>query len=229
MKLRNILWMGFILGYLEIKITMLNSILEEDLIKFLKNNIESYDDQIYGKTYRASVTLTDETYLPCVIFRASKPKIDLAIKRFKDEQGGNSIFKNKSTGFGYREIVKTFITGGNNLNLYDIATVQKTNYAIPLSVLKKINGETAMSWTAFVIKFKNGQKASFGTSWNWEFFSKPDGVDFDDIEEIINDAYLDKNREIISHKSIQNYNQMRDLLDKIYREKPFFKCYLDNL
>lgn len=206
---------------------MLNSILEEDLIKFLKNNVESYDDQIYGKTYRASVTLTDGTFLPCVIFRNSKPKIDLAIKRFKDEQGGNSIFKNK--GFGYREIVKTFITKGNNLNLYDIATVEKSNYAIPLSTVKKINGETAMSWTAFVIKFSNGKKVSFGTSWNWEFFSKPDGVDFDDIEEIISGSYLDKNGEIIFHKSIQNYTEMKDLLDVIYREKPFFECYLDNL
>ncbi len=208
---------------------MLNSIREEDLIKFLKNNIESYDDQIYGKTYRASVTLTDGTYLPCVIFRNSKSKIDLAIKRFKDEQGGNSIFKFKSEGFGYREIVKTFITSGNNLNLYHIAKVEKSSFVIPLSAVKKIDGETAMSWTAFVIKFKNGQKASFGTSWNWEFFSRPDAVNFDDIEEIISGAYLNKNGEVIFHKSIQNYNQMKDLLDDIYREKPFFECYLDNL
>ncbi|GGG57243.1 hypothetical protein [Epilithonimonas arachidiradicis] len=208
---------------------MLNSILEEDLIKFLKNNIEPYDDQIYGKTYRASVTLTDETYLPCVIFRNSKPKIDLAIKRFKDEQGGNSIFKNKSKGSGYREIVKNFIISGNNLNFHHIANIEKSSFAIPLSIVRKIDGETAMSWTAFVIKFKNGQKASFGTSWNWEFFSKPDGFDFDDIEEIISGAYLDKNGEIIFHKSIQNYNEMKDLLDVTYREKPFFECYLDNL
>lgn len=208
---------------------MSNSIREEDLIKFLKNNIDSYDDQIYGKTYRASVTLTDGTYLPCVIFRNSKPKIDLAIKRFKDEQGGNSIFKIKSKEFGYREIVKKFITCGNNLNLYHIANVEKSSFVIPLSEVRKIDGETAMSWTAFVIKFKNGQKASFGTSWNWEFFSKPDGVDFDNIEEIISGAYLDKNGEVIFHKSIQNYSQMKDLLDEIYREKPFFECYLDNL
>src|ERR1700761_2556882 len=96
----------------------------ETLLKFLKENIEPISDNIYGAGYRASVYLTDGTYLPCIVFRSSSGLVNLALKRFKEEQSGKSIFS-KSSGLGYAEIVKTFVTKGNCLNDYDIERIEK--------------------------------------------------------------------------------------------------------
>ena len=86
----------------------MNPLPDKDIIKFLKDNIQPLDDNAYGLGYRASVTLKDSTFLPCVIFRNPATLINLAIRRFKEEQSGKSIFA-KSSGLGYREIVKTFV------------------------------------------------------------------------------------------------------------------------
>ena len=197
------------------------------LIRFLKDNIEPIEDNIYGVAYRASATLTDGTYLPCVTFRNPNPTVNQAVKRFKEEQTGKSIFS-KSSGLGYREIVKTFVTHGNCLNHYDIATVDKSRFAFPLSIQKKIQGETAMSWTAFVAKFKDGRQLSFGTTWNWEYFDLPNDYDSNDIVEIINHSYLSKSGEIVKHGQIDRQINW-DQLQTIYNDKPFFDCYVDNL
>ena len=60
----------------------------ENIIKFLKNNIEPIENNIYGLGYRASAYLTDGTFLPCVIFRNPDNYVNLALKRFKEEQKG---------------------------------------------------------------------------------------------------------------------------------------------
>ncbi len=201
---------------------------EEEIIKFLKNNIEALEDNAYGLGYRASATLKDGTFLPCVIFRNPDTLINLAIRRFKEEQSGKSIFA-KSSGLDYREIVKTFVARGNCLNHYDIAIVDKSRFAFPLAIQKQIKGETSMSWTAFVAKFKDGRQLSFGTSWNWEFFDLPDNYEADDALEIINHSYLLKTGEVFGHRSSLDRVTRRDEMEKIYSDRPFFECYLDNL
>lgn len=201
---------------------------EEEIIFFLKNNIEPINDEFYGSGYRASVTLKDGTFLPCVIFRNPNKNIDLAIRRFKEEQNGKSIFGNKTKGFGYREIVKSFVTKGNSINSYDITKINKSRFAIPFEDLKKINGETAMSWTAFVIEFNDGQKLSFGTNWSNEFFDIPEDFDFSNISKIYSGYYLTKENELIGHKSLKDLQEM-DKFQKINRERIFFECYVENL
>jgi hypothetical protein len=129
---------------------------EKDIINFLKENIEPLQDTAFGLGYRASATLKDGTYLPCVIFRNPETLINLAIRRFNEAQSGKSIFA-KSSGYGYREIVKSFVSDGNCVNPYDIAKVDKSRFALPLRVQKQIQGETSMSWTAFMAKFKDGR------------------------------------------------------------------------
>ncbi len=205
----------------------MNSLPDSNIIKFLKDNIEPLDDNSYGLGYRASATLKDGTFLPCVIFRNPKATIDLAIRRFKEEQTGNSIFS-KSSGLGYREIVKTFVTNGNCVNHYDIAKVDKSRFAFPLSIQKLIKGETSMGWTAFVAKFKDCRHLSFGTTWNWEFFDLPDDYAANEIVEIINDSYVLKTGEIIGHRS-SNIHTNRDEFEKIYSDRQFFECYVDHL
>jgi hypothetical protein len=206
----------------------MNSLPDEDIIKFLKDNIQPLDDNAYGLGYRASATLKDGTLLPCVIFRNPATLIDLAIRRFKEEQSGKSIFS-KSSGLGYREIVKTFVASGNCVNHYDIAKVDKSRFAFPLDVQKQIKGETSMSWTAFVAKFKDGRHLSFGTTWNWEFFDLPDDFNAENIVEIINHSYLLKTGQIVGHRSSFDRVTRKDEMEKIYSDRQFFECYVDNL
>jgi hypothetical protein len=200
---------------------------QEEIIQFLKNNIEPLENSFYGNGYRASVYLNDGTFLPCVTFRNSNPIVDLAVRRFKEESSGKSIFK-KSSGLGYRDIVKTFVASGNCINHYDISKITDSKFAFPVNIQKEIRGETAMSWTAFVAKFNDGRLLSFGTSWNIEYFDLPEGYKTKNIIEIINNSYIGNNGEIVSHKSLNPERRFEDL-KPINREKPFFECYMDNL
>jgi hypothetical protein len=86
-----------------------------------------------------------------------------------------------------------------------------------------------MSWTAFVAKFKDGRHLSFGTTWNWEFFDLPDDFNAADIVEIINHSYLLKTGEIVGHRSSFDRLTRQDEMEKIYSDRQFFECYLDNL
>lgn len=206
----------------------MNALPKEDIINFLKEHIEPLEDTAYGIGYRASATLRDGTFLPCVVFRNSDTIINLAIKRFKEERSGKSIFS-KLSGHGYREIVKSFVTSGNCVNYYDIAKVDKSRFAFPLAIQKKIRGETSMSWTAFVAKFKDNRQLSFGTTWNWEFFDIPDEYNANEIVEIINHSYLLKTGEIVTHSSSFDRMMRMDDLAKIHRDRQFFECYIESL
>jgi hypothetical protein len=204
----------------------MNPLPQEDIIKFLKTNIQPLSNSIYGSGYRASVVLTDNLYLPCVMFRNPTAIIDLAIRRFKEEQSGKSVFS-KSSGLGYREIIKTFVANGNCINYYDIAKVDKSDFAFPESTLRQIRGETKMAWTGFVAVMKDGKKFAFGTSFLFEFFDMPQGYTPNDIIEIINHSYLDKENNLKSYNSSDIYDEFDKTL--VYRERPYFECYIDNL
>jgi len=160
----------------------------EEIIEFLKENVEPLADNGYGLGYRASVYLTDNTYLPCVIFRNPKTIIELAIRRFDEERKGKGIFS-RGSGLGYNDIVKTFVTSGNCINDYDIRKVEKSKYVLPTDIQGKIRGETTMGWTGFVMKMKDGKHFSFGTSFHFEFFDMPENYTPSDIVEVINHSY----------------------------------------
>ena len=198
----------------------------ENIISFLKENIEPLEDNVSGKGYRASAYLTDGTFLPCVTFYNNQRTIDLAIRRFKEEQSGKSVFS-KSSGMGYRDIVKTFVTSGNCINHYDIAKVEKSKFAFPNHVIKQIHGETKMGWTGFVARMKDGEQFAFGTDWHIAFFNMPDGYVADDIQEIINHTYIDKAGQLKSYHSPEVYQEFSKSF--VFESKPFFECYLDNL
>ncbi len=200
----------------------------EDIIKYLKDNIEPLEDSIYGPSYRVSAFLIDGILLPCVIFRNSKNLVDLAVKRIKDELNGKSVFKSVS-GLGYYGIVKTYVTMGNRISSYDIATVEKSKFALPLVIQKQIRGETTMGWTGFAVRMKDGKYFGFGTSFRMEFFQMPDGYSTEDFEEIINHSYVLNTGELRSHRdsSVTRPEDYKNTV--IYRERPFFECYIDNL
>lgn len=200
----------------------------KEVIDFLRSNITPLEDSIYGLGYRASAYLKDGTYLPCVIFRNSKPLVDLAVKRFDDERKGKSIFSKKSN-MGYRDIVQTFVASGNKVNDYDIEKVELSPFAFPIEILKQIQGETTMGWTGFVLKMDDGKNFAFGTQYLMEFFQMPGGYSASNIKEVINHSYLTKSGEVESHnvpfiETPEDYDS-----DAIYRERQFFICNVDEL
>jgi len=193
---------------------------KDDVIKFLKNNIEPLENNAYGLGYRASVYLTDGTFLPCVIFRNSKTIVELAIRRFKEEYASK---------IGLYEIMKTFVVSRNCINDYDISRVEKSKFAFPKIIQKQIQGETSMSWTGFVVNMKDSKSFSFGTTFLYEFFDMPDNYSVDDIKEIINHSYVSKNGKICSLKSQMSKDDNEYYISSVLRERPFFECFIDDL
>ncbi len=193
----------------------------DEIINFLRNNVEPLEDNIYGPGYRASVYLTDGTFLPCVIFRNPESTIKFAKQRFDEERNTPAV--------GYDPVIKVFVTAGNRINDYDVARVEKSRYALPIPVLKQIEGETTMSWTGFAVKMKDGKLFGFGTTFLFEFFEMPDQYSADDIAEIVNHSYVTASGELRSHK-VPFFGLPNDYDSSIiFRERPYFKCFVDSL
>ena len=131
--------------------------------QFLSSGVEPFPDSIYGAGFRCSAYLTDGTYLPCVMLRSAAPLAELALRRFEEEKGGRGMFRSDKTE-AYKKIVGHFVSGGNRVNHYDIAKVEPSRFAIPLSLLRQIEGETTMSWTGFTLKMNDGKYFAFGTT-----------------------------------------------------------------
>lgn len=200
---------------------------QEDIITFLRENIESINDSVYGSGYRASVYLTDGTYLPCVMFRNPVRLMSLALKRFKEEMP--DVSQESKSELGYYNIVKSFVTQGNCINYYDIAKVETSRFAIPFAILKQVKGETTMGWTGFVLKMKDGRCFSYGTQFRNEFFDIPEKYTFSDITEVINHSYVSKTGGLKNHQvPFLKYPDDYDH-ENVFREKPFFECYVDSL
>ncbi len=177
---------------------------EEDIFRFLEKETEPIPDIIGNKTYtayRASVYLKDNTYLPCVKFKSFRGIVELAIQRFEEVK----IDKNTSYMESYPEIIGRFIAAKSTLWSVDVSRVEKSPYAIPYSYLKKMGGETRMGWTSFTVIMNDGKQFQFGTSYSWEFFEMPEGYDACKIVEIIPN---------------------KNTSPQVFREKPFFNCYL---
>lgn len=197
-----------------------------EITDFLKSKIEPLENSLYGNGYRVAAYLTDGTYLPCVMFRKSSSIVNLAIKRFKEETTGKSIFS-RSPGLGYYEIVKTFVATGNCINHYDIAKVEISKYAFPINTIKQIKGETKMGWTGFVGRMNDNTFHAFGTDWHVAFFDMPAGYHANDIVEIINHSYIGKDGELKSYNTPDVYTLFSK--DMVFHSKPFFECFVDNI
>jgi hypothetical protein len=176
-----------------------------DIIRFVQKRIEPLPEvPSHGLRYRVSATLTDGTHLPCVVIESAERYLDLAIKRFDDTR------KSSDPYMGYRAIVSVFVTQGNRLNDYDIRDLAPSPFAIPLARMREINGETAMSWTAFTATMSDGAQFLFGTTFLTEFFDMPHGYSGTDITNIT--------------PAVRGTRPAPG--ESYYREKPFFTCYI---
>ncbi len=161
-----------------------------------------------GPLYRCAATLNDGTSLPCVLIAPAKAHVELAKKRFEETRNNKSLHPS----VGYNSIVKSFVCSGNKLNDYDIKELSISEHAIPLSLLRKIIGETAMGWTEFIGIMQDGKDFCFGTTFDDIFFDMPPGYKATDL------------------KDVKNVNRGEPRTHEVvYREKPFFTCYLDQL
>jgi len=180
---------------------------QEDIVAFVKKEVEPLPPHPpYGERYRISATLTDGSYLPCVIVESATRTVDLAIKRFDETR------QSEDPMMGYRIIVKSFVTGGNAVNYYDLSEVSLSPFAIPLARIMEVRGETSMNWTEFYAIMRDGKEFRFGTTFLTEFFSMPQGYTSSDIVRIIPAVRGEKPR-----------------IEMIYRERPFFTCFVDGL
>lgn len=113
---------------------------------------------------------------------------------------------------GYEAIVKNFVTHGNTVNDYDLKEIIQSPFAFPMARMREINGETSMGWTEFSATMRDGKEFRFGTTFLTEFFDMPTGYQASDIVKVV--------------PAVRG--QPRNMTD-IYREKPFFTCYVEGL
>ena len=107
-----------------------------------------------------------------------------------------------------RRIIASFVNEGNRVSAHEIGRLERSPYSIPLERLKEVRGETSMSWTAFAAVMDDGREFSFGTSYSMEFFEMPQGYD---------------------GRRIQTIVPHRNQEQPVYREKPFFVCFLEKV
>ncbi|ROH86524.1 hypothetical protein ED208_15950 [Stagnimonas aquatica] len=196
------------------------------ILDFLKSGIEPFPDPTYGEGYRCSAYLKDGTFLPCVMLRKASPVVELAIRRFDQERKGKGIFGSRKSD-GYESIVKNFVASGNRVNHYDIERVEPSRFAIPLSLLKQVEGETTMAWTGFVFEMHDGKLFSYGTSFGVEFFGLPNGYGFENVVSVHNHSYVSPNGALCSlaqGMGAQPNDYNRSL---VIRERPYFVCHYD--
>jgi hypothetical protein len=185
----------------------------EEIINFLRENVEPINDTIYGNVYCASVCFKDNTVINCVQFINAEKFINLAIKRFAE------------CHYTY-DIIKHFVIKGNCINDHDIKKIMKSKYTFTKEILNKIKGETLMSWTGFVVEMDDGKLFNFSALFDFCFFDFPENYTTKNIKNIINHSFVAENGNIINYRE----NELKNLDDiKIYREKPYFKCYVNNL
>ncbi len=179
----------------------------EDIVEFVKKHVEALPAYPpYGERYRVSATMTDGTTLPCVVIESASGTVDLALKRFEETRKSTDLY------MGYRAIVTSFVTKGNSVNDYDLKQLAHSPFAIPLPRMNEIKGETSMGWTEFYAVMKDGAEFRFGTTYLTEFFDMPSGYSAADIVRITPAVRGEKPRQ-----------------EHIYREKPFFTCYVEGL
>ena len=82
----------------------------QQTIQQIITTVEPLQDSMYGLCYRCSLTLKDDTELPCVVIHSRKKLVELAKRRIRDEIDGQGYLGGVDP---YEQIVSLFVTGGN--------------------------------------------------------------------------------------------------------------------
>jgi hypothetical protein len=149
--------------------------------------------------------------------------VELAKRRIKEEMSGKGHLL---ALYRYGEIVSSFVSSGNRVNDYDVASADLSHYAPPLSLLKQIHGETTMAWTGWVFEMADGKMFSYGSGFSMEFFQLPESYSFSDVFRVHNHSYIGRNGELIR---LEEGGLLPDEYDRerVLRERIFFNCAID--
>ena len=181
---------------------------DDQIREKLRAEFEPITDSNGDRAYRCAVTLVDGLHLPCVVMRRTEAQVDLALRRFEETRDNGVTDPNIIRPGHYPTIVKSFVASGNRLAVYDVSEIEPSPFALPPDRLAEIGGETRMGWTAFACEMDDGQEFSFGTRYTVEFFEMPEGYTADRVVRVISG---------------------RNETEPIYRERPFFTCFIDGL
>ncbi len=192
---------------------MIDAMNDSQILNYLRENVVPMGHQVYGLQYRASVTLTDGTHLPCVLFTDAEMRTSLAIRRFQETASSDE--------FQRTLVAESFVVEQATIRTRDISDVTLSPFAWPEEILRQIHGETTMGWTAFTAHMRDGNVFGFGTPFNFEFFDLPTGYTYNDITEIRSGMIIDSNgkERRFEHDVKANY----------YRDRLFFVCYARGL
>jgi hypothetical protein len=196
-----------------------------DWVRQITGTVQPIDDSIYGPRYRCSLTLRDGTFLECAVIQSKDRLVELAKRRIKEEINGRGHLGGNDP---YGQIVGVFVAGGNRINDYDVASAAESKYAIPLSLLRQIHGETTMGWTGWVFVMRDGRHFSYGSSFHMEFFQLPDGYGFADVLKVLNHSFVD------GAGKVARLREGGVLPDEyrpqaVLRERVFFTCAVDGV
>ncbi len=193
----------------------------EPHIKKIIDSVEPFDDSRYGLLYRCALTLKDGTEIPCAILQSKQKIIEHAQCRIEEEMAGGHASR-------FEQVFASFVTGGNQLNDYDVIDARPSEFAPPLSLLKQIHGETFMSWTGWVFEMSDGQLFAYGSSYLMEFFHLPNGYTFDDVAHVHNHSYLNPEGKLMPLKWGGSPPDDYDP-SIVYRERVYFRCAIDGI
>ena len=189
------------------------------------SNVEPIPDSIYGPRYRCSLTLKDDTLIPCAVLQSKAKLIELAKRRIKEEMNGKGMIRGPDA---YGQILSTFVAGGNRINEYDVAAASPSLFAPPLALLRQIQGETTMSWTGWVFEMRDGKLFAYGSNYTMEFFDLPKSYSFEDVVKVHNHSFLSRDgalRSLERGAALPPDYSPNDL----FRERIYLTCNIDGI
>jgi|SRR5579883_1071133 len=198
-----------------------------DFVRRIIETVEPLPDPIYGPRYRCSLTLRDGTFLPCAVLQSKERLVALAKRRIKEEDTGKGALAGPDP---YGQIVSVFVAQGERVSEYNVARAEPSRFAIPLSILNQIRGETTMGWTGWVFRMRNGALFSYGSSFSMEFFQLPEGYEFSDVAEVLNHSFVDDSGAVVPltpHPAAgfpSSYST-----NTVFRERVYFRCAVDGI
>lgn len=205
----------------EIEKTGSGSINEDILMNQLDKNISPIYGSCFGEEYHVSVTLHDDTYLPCVALRHLGKAIDFVYNELhKTIQVGIT----SKTVLNQKDVQQHEIENllqNNTIHLSDIKKIEKCKFSFPEMFLKKLKFQPTHY---FLVKFKDGSFANFRYNTGL-FYELPENKNFEEILEVYDSELILQNGDIIKLKNFSDLANNQSLLRKVYVQKPSFCCY----
>ncbi|WP_330745899.1 hypothetical protein [Chryseobacterium sp. CP-77] len=194
---------------------------DDRLMNQLDKNIVPNYNSYFGEEYHVSVTLQDDTYLPCVALRHLGKAIDLLYDELhKPVNIGITSRRALNQEDVQRDKIENLLQG-NIIHLSDIKKIEKCKFSFPEMFLKRLKFQPT---NFFLAKFKDGSFENFRSNMGL-FYELPEDKNFEEIQEVYDSELILKNGNIIKLKNLSDWGNNQSLLKKIYVNKPYFCCY----